>query len=128
MLWSFQVVYKSRHAAIAFACLTLALYPEISFAEVSDKEPGVSLFWSVGSATALVCLVSARIKPWLGLLSFLPAALWFISLFWEIHAPDLAVNLQLEQGTSYYLHAYAAFGMVLCGLALGYAWHRRTLS
>ncbi|WP_143745874.1 hypothetical protein [Massilia sp. KIM] len=92
---------------------------------MSDKEPASSLFWCIGIAAALLCLVTARFKPWLGLLAFLPAALWFTSLFLEIHSPDVGPHLLREQGAVYYWQAYASLFIALCGLLLGYVWHKR---
>lgn len=55
----------------------------------------------------------------------MPVALWFISLFMEIHSADVGPYLHLEQGTVYYVQAYAAFAVVLFGLIVGVIWHRR---
>lgn len=99
-------------------CVTVSA-PGIVFAEVSDKEPAAQLLWGVGLATALLCLLVSRVKPWLGLLFFAPAALWFASLFMEIHSADVRPYLHLEQGSAYYVQAYAAFAVALCGLIVG---------
>lgn len=113
---------RSAHRAIlALTCL----YPTVLLAEVSDKEPDALLFWQVGLAAALLCLVTTRFKPWLGAICFAPAAIWFTSLFLEIHSPDVGPYLRLEQGDNYYLQAYAAFGVAVSGLVTGYFWHRR---
>ena len=82
-------------------------------------------FWQVGLAAVLLCLVTARFKPWLGAICFTPAAMWFTSLFPEIHSTDIGPYLRLELGNGYYLHAYAAFGIAFAGLVIGYLWHRR---
>lgn len=112
---------RSTHRAI----LTLAcFYPAALLAEVSDKEPDAILFWQVGVAAALLCLVTARIRPWLGAICFSPAAIWFTSLFLEIHSSDVGPYLRLEQGSVYYLQAYAAFGIAVSGLVIGYYRHR----
>lgn len=104
----------------------LALLPRTALAEVGDKEPAAHLFWTVGLTAALLCLFSARYKPWLGALFLLPAALWFTSLFLEIHSADVGPYLRLEQGTAYYVQAYAAFAVVLFGLIGGVIWHRQS--
>ena len=100
-------------------------YPAVLLAEVSDKEPATALFWQVGLAVAFLCLFAARLKPWLGAICFVPAAMWFASLLLEIHSPDIGPHLLREQGNSYYLQAYAAFGLALSGLIAGYLWHSR---
>lgn len=97
-------------------------------AEVSDKAPIAALFWQVGLAAALLCLFTARLRPWLGAICFTPAAIWFASLLLELHSPDLSLYLRLEQGNGYYLQAYAAFALALSGLVAGYLWNRRKLS
>ncbi|AXW60797.1 hypothetical protein CJO94_01270 [Ralstonia solanacearum] len=43
------------------------------------------------------------------------AALFFVSLLLEIHAPDVGAALYREQGGAYYAQAYLAFGLVLLG-------------
>jgi len=97
-----------------------------ALAEVSDKVPAPDLFWVVGLAASTVCLVGARLKPWLGAACFVPAALWFIGLLAELHAVDIASHLVAERGTGYYVQAYAAFGLVCGGFAMGWRWHRRS--
>lgn len=105
--------------------LLLALLPGTALAEVSDKEPTAQLFWAVGLAAGLLCLVFARNRPWLGALVFLPAALWFTSLFLEIHSVDVGPYLLQEQGAAYYVQAYASCAIVFCGLVVGFILHRR---
>lgn len=105
--------------------LTCLAWPGILMAEVSDKMPIAVLFWQVGLATASVCLFTTRLRPWLGAICFVPAAIWFTSLFLEIHSPDVGPFLRLEQGNGYYLQAYAAFVLAVSGLGAGYLWHRR---
>lgn len=102
----------------------VALYSHPALAEVSDKEVASSLFWSIGLVAALLCLVTARVRPWLGAISFAPALLWFGSLLFELHSPDVGPHLLREQGITYYLQAYAALGLVLLGLLLGCLWHK----
>lgn len=114
-----------HRAILNLAVLTVLVYPAIVFAEVSDKEPSTDLFWKTGLAAAIVCLVGARMKPWLGIICFLSAAMWFGSLFLELHSPDVGPHLRTEQGSAYFLQAYAAFGLPLCGLLAGYVWYRK---
>ena len=120
---------RSTHRTIlvrtSFAAL---LYPGTVLAEVSDKEPTTGLFWAVGITAAILCLFGARLRPWLGGLFFALAALWFASLFLEIHSPDVGPHLRREQGAAYYWQAYASFGIALSGLILGYFWHKRISS
>jgi hypothetical protein len=97
-------------------------------AEVSDKVPSAEFSWAVGLATGILSLFIARLKPWLATICVTPAAIWFISLFLEIHSSDVGPHLKLEQGGSYYLQAYGAFALVVGGLALGCLWHRRKRS
>jgi hypothetical protein len=107
------------------AYLLVILYPGTLWAEVSDKEFTVSSFWTVGISAAILCLVCTRIKPWLGMIYFVPVALWFVCLFVEIHSPDVRPYLRLEQGGAYYFQAYAAFASVALGLVAGYIWRQR---
>jgi hypothetical protein len=122
------MLHSTHRAILAAVSFLILLFPGTALAEVSDKEPTASLFWAVGLGAALLCLLGARIKPWLGAIFFTLAALWFISLFLEIHSSDVGPYLRQEQGAAYYWQAYAAFGAVLCGLALGYVWHKRISS
>lgn len=110
------MLYSAHRAILALACL---FYPTVLLAEVSDKEPNAVLFWQVGLAA---------FRPWLGAICFTPAAIWFTSLFLEIHSPDVGPYLRLEQGDGYYLQAYAAFALALSGLVTGCLWHRRKSS
>lgn len=119
------MLYPINRAILRPVLFLLMLFPSTVLAEVSDKEPAAQLFWTVGLAAALLCLVAARIKPWLGFLFFVPAAVWFASLYMEMHSADVGPHLRLEQGAVYYWQAYAAFAVVACGLALGWLWHRR---
>lgn len=120
------MLYPADRAVLKLGLLALALLPGGALAEVSDKEPAVQLFWTVGLVAAFLCPLSARFKPWLGVVVFAPAALWFTSLFLEIHSADVGPYLRLEQGTAYYVQAYAAFAVVLFGLIGGVIWHRQS--
>ena len=119
---------STHHAILNLAILAVLVYPATVFAEVSDKEPSADLFWKIGLAAAIICFVGARIKPWLGIICFLPAAMWFGSLFLELHSPDVGPHLRIEQGSTYFLQAYAAFGLSLCGLFAGYVLHRKSVT
>lgn len=115
--------------SLTFLALLLAigcLLPGAALAEVSDKEPAPDLFWTVGLAASALCLVCARLTPWLGAARFVPVALWFIGLLAEIHAVDIASHLVAKRGPGYYVQAYAAFGLVCGGVAMGWRWHRRS--
>jgi hypothetical protein len=120
------MLHSTHPAILNLAVLTLLVYPATVFAEVSDKEPSADLFWKIGLAAAIVCFVGTRIKQWLGVTCFVPVALWFGSLFLELHSFDVGPHLRIEQGTAYFLQAYAAFGLPLCGLLAGYLWHRKS--
>jgi hypothetical protein len=120
------MLYPADRAVLKLGLFALALLPGTAFAEVSDKEPAAHLFWILGLTAAFLCLLSARFKPWLGVLVFAPAALWFTSLFLEIHSADVGPYLRLEQGTAYCVQAYAAFAVVLFGLIAGLIWHRQS--
>jgi len=117
--------YRAILLRVSIAILS---YPCSALAEVSDKEPTASLFWTVGIGAALLCLFGTRIKPWLGVTVLALAVLWFVSVFLEIHSSDVSPHLEREQGAFYYWQAYAAFGTVLCGFVVGYVWHRRITS
>ena len=119
---------STHHAILNLAILAVLVYPATVFAEVSDKEPSADLFWKIGLAAAIICFVGARIKPWLGIICFLPAAMWFGSLFLKLHSPDVGPHLRIEQGSAYFLQAYAAFGLSLCGLFAGYVLHRKSVT
>ncbi|MEW6022351.1 MAG: hypothetical protein AB1807_09435 [Pseudomonadota bacterium] len=122
------MLLATHRAVLMHVFFVVLFYPGSALAEVSDKAPTTDLFWAVGLVGALLCLAGGRIKPWLGVVLFAPAALWFISLFLEIHSSDVGPYLLSEQGSAYYWQAYAAFGAVVCGLAIGYVWHKRIVS
>lgn len=119
------MLHSSHRAILRLAGIAAALAPALAFAEVSDKEPVAALFWTVGAVAGPCCLLLARLKPGLGLLSFVPALLWFVSLFMELHSADVGPHLLREQGMGYYLQAYAAFGLIVLGLTIGVIWHRK---
>lgn len=106
------------------ASLANAAYPIAAFAEVSDKEPSICLFWRVSLVTAMLCLVGARIRPWVGVIILAPVLLWFVGSFLDMHSWDVEPYLLAEQGIAYFLHAYAALGLILCALLIGYLWNR----
>ena len=74
------MLHSIHRAILNFAVLTVLVYPAIVFAEVSDKEPSTALFWKISPAAAIICLVGARMKPWLGIIFLLPAVIWFANL------------------------------------------------
>lgn len=113
-----------RRARIV-AALVLLITPSVLLAEVSDKEPTFNLFWTIGLTTALLCLVVARIKPWLGTICLIPAAIWYASLFLEFQSPDVGPHLRSEQGYIYFLQAYMSCTLPLCGLLTGCVLHHR---
>lgn len=116
------MLYSAHRAILALTCL---FYPTVVLAEVSDKEPTAILFWQVGMSAALLSLFAARLSPWLGAICLTPAVLWFANLFLEMHSPDVGPYLRLEQGSGYYLQAYAAGALAVSGLAAGCFWHKR---
>lgn len=119
------MLHSLNRTLLMLVCLA---YPTVLMAEVSDKEPGTVLFWQVGTGAALLCFLAARARPWLGAACFIPAMIWFITIFFEIHSSDVGPHLRLEQGDGYYLQAYAAFGIAISGLIAGYLWHKRRSS
>jgi len=119
------MLHSTYRRVLKLAGVTMILMPISVFAEVSDKEPAAELFWIVGAAAAALCLISARYKSWLGMIVFLPFAIWFSSLFSELHSADVGPHLRAEQGLTYYLEAYGAFGLVLIGLLAGLFWPRK---
>jgi len=114
--------HSTPRTLLALACIA---FPGALMAEVSDKEPTAVFFWQVGLVASLLSLFAARVRPWLGVICFTPAAIWFAGLFLEIHSPDVGAYLQREQGNLYYLQAYAACALAISGLLTGYFWHRR---
>jgi len=125
---AFGRLHSTHSALLNLAVLTVLAYPSTVFAEVSDKEPSTDLFWKIGLAAAIICVAGARMKPWLGIICFVPAAIWFANLLMEIHSPDVGPHLRIEQGSAYFLQAYAAFGLPLCGLLAGWVWHRKRVT
>ena len=107
------------------AALALLIIPSVLFAEVSDKEPTFDLFWKIGLTTAILCLIVARIKPWLGVICWIPAAIWYASLFLEFQSADVGPHLRSEQGYIYFLQAYMSCTLALCGLLAGCVLHHR---
>jgi hypothetical protein len=69
------MLHYTHRAILKFAFLSVLVYPATVFAEVSEKEPSADLFWKIGLAAAIICLVGARVKPWLGVTCFVPVAL-----------------------------------------------------
>ncbi|AQW30100.1 hypothetical protein ACEQ38_15940 [Ralstonia syzygii subsp. celebesensis] len=95
-----------------------------AYAEVSDKVPSIHELWLAGLAAGVVCAAAGWFRHRL-LWVLLPlAALFFVSLLLEIHAPDVGAALYREQGAAYYAQAYLAFGLVLLGGWIGWRWNR----
>lgn len=113
------MLHSPRCALFEKIAFCLLLFPSTVLAEVSDKEPSVLCIWSVGVAAALVCYFGSRHRRWLApVLGGLPA-LWYGSLFVEIHSTDIRSYLYAEQGAAYYVQAYLSFTTFVVGLALG---------
>ena len=96
-----------------------SFFPDAVPAEVGDKVSGLSEIWSVAVVAALLGFGAARANRWAGVAVLLPVTLWFVSLFLEIHAADLAGPLYRERGAGFFWQAYAAFALVLAGIGLG---------
>jgi len=77
------MLHPSYRAILAQVMVPLLIYPGTALAEVSDKEPTTTLFWTIGIGAGLLCFFGTRIKPWLGIIFLVPAVLWFTSLFWR---------------------------------------------
>lgn len=121
------MLYPANRTSLTFAWL-MAVYPASAFAEVSDKEPTAGLFWAVGLIGAFLCILLTLARPSLGIVALLLVSLWFVSLFFEIHSSNINAYLQQEQGSIYYLQAYAAFILAIFGSAFGYRWSKRNFS
>ncbi|QNT62898.1 hypothetical protein [Ralstonia solanacearum] len=115
---------RSLSAALSSAAALLSISCP-AYAEVSDKVPSVYALWLAGLAAGVVCAVVGRfLRTWLWILVPL-AAVVFVSLLLEIHAPDVGAALYREQGAAYYAQAYLAFGLVLLGSWIGWRWSGR---
>lgn len=99
---------------------TLLTFPCIAYAEVSDTVPSSLHIWMIGLGAALLCALAGRLRRWLVPVAGIAPAFWFLSLFMEIHSPDVGPALYVEQGSRYYLHAYLTLTM-LAGSAV-WAW------
>ena len=100
-------------ALIAFVAI---FYLPSAYAEVIDKVPNLSFIWGVAIASGVVCLVATYLRRWLLILVVFPAV-WFLSLFLEIHSPDVGPVLLIEAGHSYIAQAYlAALSVVVLGV------------
>lgn len=119
------MLHSADRALSTKIALCLLAFPTHALAEVSDKEPSVFCMWSVGVVAALVCYFGSRHRRWLALvLGGLPA-LWYGSLFMEIHSADIRTHLYVEQGAAYYVQAYLSFTIFVLGLAAGLVANRR---
>lgn len=115
--------YRSLPKEIVFS--TLLLVPALAYAEVSDKEPSSYYIWSVGAVAATVCFFGAYYRRWLLVLLAPPPALWFISLFLEIHSADVGAALYREQGLLYYLQAYLSLALFVLSGGVGWLLNKR---
>jgi hypothetical protein len=70
-------------------------------------------------------MLAGRLRRWLVPVAAALPALWFFSLFLEIHAADVGPVLYAEQGSLYYLNAYLALTAAACGAAWGWRHGRR---
>jgi hypothetical protein len=99
--------------------ILLMLVPVAASAEVSDKEPSILCVWGVGAAASVVCFLGSCYRRWLAPgIAALPAV-WFASLFMEIHSEDVGPHLYNEQGLAYYVQAYLALAFFVFGVILG---------
>lgn len=100
-------------ALIAFLAI---IYLPSAYAEVIDKVPNLALIWGVAIASGIACLLATYYRRWLLILAILPAV-WFLSLFLEIHSPDVGPALLVEAGRSYIAQAYlAGFVVIVLGV------------
>lgn len=104
-----------RALSKALIVLVTTFYLPSAYAEVLDKVPTLSHIWGVAIASGVVCLVVTYFRRWLLILVAFPAA-WFLSLFLEIHSPDVGPALLIEAGRGYIAQAYLA---ALSVIALG---------
>lgn len=98
----------------------LLTLPCIAYAEVSDKVPSPFDVWLIGLGAALICALAGRLRRWLVPVAATVPALWFLSLFLEIHSADVGPALYAEQGKLYYLHAYLALIATACCVTWGW--------
>ena len=99
--------------------LATTFYLPCAYAEVIDKVPTLSFIWGVAIASGVVCFITTYFRRWLLILAALPAV-WFLSLFLEIHSPDVGPALLVEAGRGYIVQTYlAALSVVILG-ALGW--------
>ena len=103
----------------ALIALVVIFYLPSAYAEVIDKVPNLSFIWGVAITSGVTCLVATYFRRWLLILTVFPAV-WFSSLFLEIHSPDVGPALLVEAGRSYIAQVYlAAFSVIALG-ALGW--------
>jgi purine-cytosine permease-like protein len=100
------------------------LLPMLACAEVSDKVPSSLYIWTVGGASAVACFLGASYQRGLLVIIAPFPALWFISLFLEIHSSDVGTTLYQEQGLPYYIQAYLSFALSVFGAGAGWLLNR----
>jgi hypothetical protein len=122
------MLHPSYHTLLSKVALLLMLVPVAASAEVSDKEPSILYVWGVGAAASVVCFLGSYYRRWLApVIAALPA-LWFASLFMEIHSEDISPHLYNEQGLAYYVQAYLALAFFVFGVILGLLVNKRRRS
>lgn len=113
---------KSLSVVILLATIC---FPGIACAEVSDKTPSLQYIWIVAISSGLVCLAAAYIKRWLLFFVAVFPLVWFVSLFLEIHSPDVGPALLAEAGYSYFVQAYLAIFVVCVLGTVGWLLHKK---
>ena len=105
----------NRTLSKALIAFVTTFYLPSAYAEVLDKVPNLSFIWGVAIASGVVCLVATYFRRWLLIVAIFPAV-WFLSLFLEIHSPDVGPALLIEAGRSYIAQVYlAAFSVIALG-------------
>ncbi len=108
--------------AVIVSCFVF--YMPSAYAEVLDKVPYLSFIWGVALASGVACLMATYFRRWLLILAAFPIA-WFLSLFLEIHSPDVEPSILFEAGYTYIIQAYlAAFFVVALGV-LGWTFNAK---
>ena len=95
-----------------------------AYAEVMDKLPTLAYIWGVAIISGVICLVGTYFWRWFLLLAILPAV-WFYSLYIELHSPDLAPAILSEAGRSYFTQSYLAGACVIVMTITGWIFNTR---
>ncbi|OFZ70683.1 MAG: hypothetical protein A2Z01_01210 [Betaproteobacteria bacterium RBG_16_58_11] len=96
-----------RALSKALIVLVTTFYLPSAYAEVTDKVPTLSLIWGVAIASGAVCFIATYFRRWLLILAAFPAV-WFLTLFLEIHSSDVGPAVLIEAGRGYLVQAYLA--------------------